>query len=686
MIRSFNEFKYFKSFRIPVSSSDDIQFLVEVDDDGTSDRGVMLKDAKMINVSITGLGFTTEYELAVDDEVVMSINYKKLRFDINGKVVRVLNDPSKSSSLSERPRFSYGVEINELEDREKMKRFLGQLINYFQPERLKQSMRDLALSEHYADMNEGLEMLSLLISLYKDVGQYAKKEGFIVTLLDEATRVLNASRAVIYLINTEKNELEAVECTGHALEKQALHFDYRQGVMGQVFTTGLGVNLDHSSEQLRFLEKDYPAKLKSVLAYPLHNAEDKVIGVLQLENKRNENRFSDEDEQVLRVFALVFSSFYGNYNPISEKSLVRRFSLPQARSIIFIGRSEATTDLRKTISKLKDASFPVLLQGEHGTGKSLYGRILHAEGARSDKDFELIYCQGIEPSILDSLIFGDAHEIGALSKCQGGTLCLEEITELPMALQIKLLKFVNAPAEDKNSQMNIRFVFTTSCDLSHSIAQNKLHPELYQYMSQFVVNFKPLRERKKDIMDLIDFYLMKECKTHGLLPKVLSEELKEKLMDYSWPENVTELKRAMSRLVLYNQKHHVITEIDEQTLPIVEAQLTPSITTSIPYVNDFKIELKDRVAIMEREMIWAEIKRCKGNKSKAAIEMGISREALRKKLLASDEVLERLTGVKPVDSSEERSNEKGSVIDLAEKRNKEKDHNIEQTEKKKKVA
>ena len=229
---------------------------------------------------------------------------------------------------------------------------------------------------------------------------------------------------------------------------------------------------------------------------------------------------------------------------------------------------------------------------------------------------------------------------------------MEEITAMPIPTQIKLLKFIHAPANDRNAQMQVRFIFTSSKNLTDAISQNLLHPELYQFMSQYVVLIKPLRERKKDVVDLLDYYLLRECKAHGFLPKVLGEDMREKLLDYQWPGNVTELKTAMSRLVMYNAKQHVITEVGSDILPIVEQSLVPSINSSIPFVNDHKIELKDRVLMVERELVAAEIKRCKGNKSKAALEMGISREALRKKMMSFDEVFQRLTGGKVVPMTE----------------------------------
>jgi len=656
MIRSFREFRFFKSFRIPLETSDEVQFIVRTED-GVHEKAEIIKDAVVTNVSITGLGFITKSELMQDEEVDISISYKKLRFEVSAKVVRIMNNPHQSGQLS------YGAEINELEDRDKMRRFLTQLINYFQPDRLKQCLRDLALAEKYADMNEGLESLSLLISIYREVGLYGKNEKFINTLLEEAVRVLGATRAGIFLINTEKNELEAAELNGYSVDKSTLKFDFRQGVLGQVFTTGLGLNLDAQSEQLKIVEKDNIFKCRSLIALPISNGDDKVVGVIQFENKRGEDRFSEEDDSVARVLSLVFSSLYKQFRPVSEKSLVRRFSAPQSRSVIFIGRSDATTELRKSITKLKDSAFPVVICGERGTGKSLYAKILHVEGARSDKEFDQFMCLGQSNEEMEKQIWGTSTSVGMLGKCQNGTLCLEEITHLPINLQIKLLEFINSPAENRNSKVNVRILFTSSESLEVALKEQKLHPELYVYMSQYVVNIKPLRERKKDLADLIDYFLVRECKKQGFLPKVLGDDLKEKFMDYPWPGNVTELTQAIGRLVLYHPKQHVITDVEESTLPIVEHQLTPSISTDIPFVNNSDIELKDRLALVEREMIYAEIKRCKGNKSKAAKEMGISREALRKKLIASNEVWGRLTGhTIPVEGDDNLA----EVIDISE--------------------
>lgn len=646
MIHSLAEFKFFKSFRLPVDSGDDIHCVVEQEGDGTTEHGEYVNDAKLTDVSVTGLGFRSHSRLLLGDELTFSIQHKKLRFDVMGKIVRIMGDPMQEGQLR------YGVEISEPEDRKKMHRFIGQMVNLFTHERLKQCLRDIALSEQYSDMDEGFEMLSLMFSLFNDITEFSKKEGFVGSVVEELARVMKAQKAFVYLINVDSNELEAVETYG-VTNKSDYHFDFRKGLPGYVFTTGLSTNID-SVNKVHFLEaSQLPGETpRCVLAYPLHNGEDKVIGVLEVQNKLGEERFSEEDEKVIRLMGLVFSCFYAQYSPISEKSQVRRFSAPNARQIIYIGRSESTTMLRKSMTKMKDFPGAITVMGERGVGKTLYSQIIHSEGHRSNQEFEAIDCRYRETKEIEGQIFGCDDDLGALMRCHGGTVCFKDVTYLPMSLQEKLLTHLQDKGQHREDYIRPRIIFTTTRGLQEALDARELHPDLFEEMNQFVVQIKPLKERKKDLNELIDYYLLKESKSQGFIPKVLSDDLKARFVDYEWPGNVSELKNAISRLVLFNAKHHVITEVDEETLPILETPIKPQIAGSIPYVNDWTLDLKDRVLLVEREMVLTEIKRHRGNKSKAAKEMGISREALRKKLISSGNVLSRLTG-QSVDSEGE---------------------------------
>ena len=168
--------------------------------------------------------------------------------------------------------------------------------------------------------------------------------------------------------------------------------------------------------------------------------------------------------------------------------------------------------------------------------------------------------------------------------------------------------------------------------------------DLYNYLQESILVVDPLRKRPDDIESLTSYFLRKECRKQGLLLKEFSEEVMDQLKQYDWLSNVVELEQAVQKAVLYNPKAHIITKLSKTgATPIIDlSKSTMHGLDNIPHARDYNLPLKDRVALVEREMIVAEIRRNKGNKSKAAKEMGISREALRKKLLQSDEIVERL--------------------------------------------
>ena len=634
MFTSFSEFKFFQSFRIPVESSDDVRFMVEFEDELNKFR--YIEDAKLEDASVTGLGFSTESKISVNTNIRISISFKRLRIDLEGHVVRSFGvDGSDEKML-------YGIELDE-DDQPRMKRFIQQYVYSFTPDRARDCIANMALSERYKQATEGFEVFSLMLSLFKDITAFGTQEKFLNSMLEEITRILNAQRATIFLINPETNELEAAAALG--TDKDQLKFDYRKGIAGSVFTTGVSLNIDTQTDMVRFSEKiDMKTgfETKSILCHPITNREDKVIGVIEILNKRNEDRFTVEDEKTMKVLALIFSSVFHNYNPISEKSLIRRFSTPYDREHAYIGRSPSTNDIRKAIMKLKDIDSPLYIEGERGVGKKLIARIVHNEGRRGLNPYEVITCKGMDEEDLHEIIFGSESKKSVLETNQGGTVCFDEITYMPLSMQYKFFNIIrDRRIPSSEISLDVRMVFTSSKDLKQMAAESgEFNSELYKFITASVCHIQPLRSRNQDIGDLLSHFLRKECRKQGLLLKEFSSEAQEQLVNYDWPGNIHELQKAVEKAVLYNPKAHVINKLNSGATPIVDiSQSSIQGLDNIPHARDFSLTLKERVALVEREMILAEIRRNKGNKSKAAKEMGISREALRKKLLISDRVL-----------------------------------------------
>ena len=647
MLTSFSEFKYYQSFRVPVESCDDVQFLVEFENDQGKHESV--PKVKLMDVSLTGLGFLSTFPLPVGTVLRCSLQFKRLRFDFGASIVRAFHNVGASAEES----MSYGAEMD-AEDYGNMKRFIEQYIQSLPPERLKDSLIKLALTQHYASEKEGFEMFSLLLSLFKDITQFGNKEKFVESMLEEIIRILNGQRASIFLINTETNELEAVAALG--IDKELLKFDYRKGIAGSVFTTGVSLNIDCKTDKVRFseeMDKMTGYDTRSIICSPITNREDKIIGVIEILNKRNEDRFTVDDEKTMKVLGLILSSVFHHYNPMSEKSLIRRFSSPYDREFAWIGRSSQTSEIRKAVVRLKDIDSPLMVIGENGVGKKLFCHIVHNEGKRGLAPFVVISSKGVDEQTLQNELFGFEGSKSKLEDCIGGTLVIDEVGFMSLPLQMKLLKVLSERRiPGSHISLDVRVIFTTSRNLKQMIEESgTFNPDLYDFMCSSEIHIEPLRKRSQDIDDLLSYFLKRECRKQGLLLKDFSDEVKEQLMTYSWPGNVVELEKAVEKAVLYNPKAHVISDLGTKSTPIIDINTNGScMLENIPHADDTSIPLKDRVALVEREMILAEIKRHKGNKSRAADTMGISREALRKKMLMSDEIIEALKNLpKPVE-------------------------------------
>ncbi len=635
MLASFSEFKFYQSFRIPVEEADDLRFLVQIERARGSNE--YITDAKLIDISLTGFGFATAERISVGQELSISLQYKKHHMDLTGKVVRAF-----SQTLDDQ-KIIYGVEV---EEEKSITKFLEHYIMGFSSERLKDCLIDSAIKERYTKATDGFEVFSLLLSLFKDITHFGDKEGFIESMLEEVIRILNAQRASLFLINPETNELEAVCALG--IRKEQLKFDYRMGIAGSVFTTGVALNIDTVHDSTRFNEgfdKKFGFETKSIICHPIHNREDKIIGVIEVLNKRNEDRFTIEDEKTMKVLSLIFSSVFYNFTPMSDKSTIRRFSGPFDRKNALIGKVPHVASLRSTIMKLKDIEAPVLIYGEKGVGKSLYAKIIHVEGQRGLKPFEIIHCEDKDQTELEIALFGPDEKECKLITCKGGSIHLHEIWALSPKNQKRLVVILrDRHIPDTKFSMDVRIVASTTRDLGVLVANGQFDRELYEYLAKATVFIEPLRRRGDDFELLVDYFLKVECKKQGLLLKTFAPKLMEKLKKYDWPGNIKELKLSIERAVLYNPKAHVITDIDIQdsASPIVDISEKKRMFGDLPFVSDHTIALKDRLALIEREMIHAEIRRSNGNKSKAAKEMGISREALRKKLLMSTDILKSL--------------------------------------------
>lgn len=308
-----------------------------------------------------------------------------------------------------------------------------------------------------------------------------------------------------------------------------------------------------------------------------------------------------------------------------------------------VGRSAAMQEAHRLIEQAARLDITVLLTGETGTGKELAARAVHLNSARRERPFVAVNCGALPTELVESELFGHAKgaftgaaqaKAGLFEEANGGTLFLDEVGELPLNVQVKLLrvlqeKEVRRVGETRSVQVDVRVVAATHRDLRAAAAQGRFREDLFYRLNVFPVQLPPLRERKEDIPLLAAHLLDKHCKTMGRTLEGMTPEALRVLMGYPWPGNVRELENALMRAVAVAAGPGVterdlppeVRERQEGTLPGVAAK-------QLPYRDALDLA-RDRFS---REYLTALLRDYEGNVTRAAEHAGIERESLHRLL------------------------------------------------------
>ena len=279
------------------------------------------------------------------------------------------------------------------------------------------------------------------------------------------------------------------------------------------------------------------------------------------------------------------------------------------------------------IRKVATASAPVLLLGESGTGKEMAAEAIHRRSLRKDGPFIAINCSAIPENLLESELFG--HEKGSftgahtqrkglIENAEKGTLFLDEIGDLPLPIQVKLLRFLQEQTfmrvgGRQEIQCDVRIIAATNADLKHAIANGKFREDLYFRLAVVVIVLPPLRERGDDIAVVATEFLNRFAAQSGKTGLTFAPETLRAASRYSWPGNVRELQ---------NRVHRAVIMADGRRITPADMELT-HVTQALPATT-----LKEAREHIEREMVIQALKRNSGKISAASSELGISRPTL----------------------------------------------------------
>ncbi len=296
-------------------------------------------------------------------------------------------------------------------------------------------------------------------------------------------------------------------------------------------------------------------------------------------------------------------------------------------------RSRETIDLARRLSQCDTT---VMICGESGTGKEVIARLIHRQSPRSEGPFVAINCAAIPENMLEAVLFG--HEKGAFTgalqsapgkfeQAQGGTLLLDEISEMPLGLQAKLLRVLQEKEVErvggrKLVQLDVRVLATTNRNLREEVAAGRFREDLYYRLNVFPLSISPLRERTRDILPLARYLLRRHSAARQISPPLLNPVSEQRLVDHKWPGNVRELENVIQRALILSDGEEI--GPDALSFEIVPAE--GGSEERLP--GGLNKDLKS----LEEQIILDALRAGNGSRKDAAERLGISQRTLRYKL------------------------------------------------------
>ncbi|MDD5529421.1 MAG: sigma 54-interacting transcriptional regulator [bacterium] len=487
----------------------------------------------------------------------------------------------------------------------------------------------------------GVEQLSQqrLVRIYEiiqTVNSALNLDEILEKTIDIVIGMMNAERGLIVLVDKNTGELEVK--TARNMDKQTIQdatsisTSIIRGVAGKgepVFTKDALVDPDFKAKRSVVLNQ-----IKSIMCVPLR-IKNNIIGTVYIDTKNISDLFTGEDLNFLMAFANQVSLTIENAR-LKDKLLedveyLRGEVEKKYKYANLVGNSTKMHKIYEMIDSVSNVSSTVLIIGETGVGKEMVARAIHYSGNLKNKKFIPIPCGALPEQLLESELFG--HKKGAFTgatedkkglfeEAEGGTLFLDDVTNLSPGIQAKLLRVLDSGeirmvGDTKERHVNVRILAATNRDLEKEVKEGRFREDLYYRLNVIIIKIPPLRDHREDIPVLANHFLNTYCKSMGKKIKGFSQESIVLLTAYDWPGNVRELEHEIEKIVALIGKEDIITAGMISARELLKKETTQNI---IP------------LAKLETNYIIKALKLNKGNKLKTAKDLGINRLTLHRKL------------------------------------------------------
>ena len=313
-------------------------------------------------------------------------------------------------------------------------------------------------------------------------------------------------------------------------------------------------------------------------------------------------------------------------------------------SFEMVGRSAAMGQLRQAIERVAPTNSRVLITGPSGCGKELAARVMHTKSGRAEGPFVVLNAAAMVPDRMELELFGTeegagtARKVGALEEAHGGTLYIDEVADMPLETQAKILRVLVEQRFQRigggtKVHVDVRIVSSTSHDLQKEMVAWRLREDLFHRLNVVPIEVPGLSERREDVPDLVRYFVQTISVASGLPPRRIGEDAMAVLQSHDWPGNVRQLRNNVERLMIL-VGGDVDTLVTAEMLPNEIASPVPMSTNGAEGEHLMSLTLRDAREIFEREYLVAQVNRFGGNISRTAEFVGMERSALHRKLRA----------------------------------------------------
>ena len=461
-----------------------------------------------------------------------------------------------------------------------------------------------------------------------------KVDELLAMVMDAAKDIVGVKNGSLLLVQDEKTyKLQFYQASGKNMgQLKDIDLPPGVGISGFVAKTGEAVISDDVAKDPRWygsVSEKLKLPIQSMASFPLV-IDKKVIGVVQFLDKADGSTFNKTDIDILKRFASLMAKFFqlSKTRHMLGEEFGRLKEHYQHRYTI-VGESEPIRKCIIMAEKVAQSKATVLLNGESGTGKELFAHLIHDRSQRQNKPFLSVSCGALPASILERELFGhekgaftgaDTKKIGLFEAANTGTLFLDEIGELPLDMQVKLLRVIQEESfmrlgGTETINVDVRLITATNRDLEKEILEKRFRQDLFYRINVIKITLPPLRDKLGDIGDLLTYFLKKHSQ-EGQPVKKPGKGLVSHLMSYSWPGNIRELENSVERAIVLT---------DEEELP---PEAFPFETSQAPIEFNVGSPLKQANDSFRTTFISNTLKSTGGNRTKAAQILGVQRSYL----------------------------------------------------------